>query len=114
MLPKNPDQLKAALQSGPVGASLEAESFLFRHYQGGIIDWLTCGNSPGHAVLVVGYGTSDDEINHIDDKPKEYFIVKNSWGRDWGEGGFARILNSQQHHETGICGLLTEGYFPEF
>jgi len=37
-----------------------------------------------HAVLLVGYG--------IDRYTKErYWIVRNSWGKNWGDGGFFRI-----------------------
>jgi hypothetical protein len=32
----------------------------------------------GHAMLVVGYN-----------RPSQYFIVKNSWGRGWGHDGYA-------------------------
>lgn len=33
----------------------------------------------GHAVAAVGYKLIDN---------KKYFIVRNSWGRDWGDGGY--------------------------
>ncbi len=34
----------------------------------------------GHAMLVVGYN-----------RPSQYFIVKNSWGRGWGHDGYAYL-----------------------
>ena len=38
-----------------------------------------------HAVTIVGYGKSDrSDCN-------EYWMVRNSWGNDWGENGFFRI-----------------------
>jgi len=92
------------LNIGPVGVSVSAENYIFRHYKEGIIDWLTCGTDVGHAILVVGYGQ--------DDEGKQYFIVKNSWGTDWGEDGYAKIANSQFGHEAGICGIFTEGFYP--
>ena len=34
----------------------------------------------GHAVAAVGY-----------DDPRQRFIVRNSWGRSWGEGGYCTM-----------------------
>jgi len=51
-----------------------------------------------HAALVVGY---DDE--------GQYFIVKDSWGIDWGEKGYLRIAYSEVNSET-IFGCRTIAY----
>ena len=65
-------------------------------YTGGILD-VTSTECPSsginHAVLLVGYGT--DETTG-----KTYWIVKNSWGKSWGESGFFRIKRG-----SGTCGI---------
>lgn len=54
-----------------------------------------------HAVLVVGYG--------FDEKLQEkYWIVKNSWGPNWGEKGFFRIKRGVD--ECGIESLAQESF----
>lgn len=96
-----PDQLKAALLYGPVAVTVDADSALFRDYRKGIIKSPACGESLGHAVLAIGYGKSKN-------KDVEYVIIKNSWGRSWGEDGFVRISLDQSYGKNGICGVLME------
>ena len=73
-------------------------------------------------MLVVGYGVEGTDKNdalvellgpQVAAKDKEYFIIKNSWGPQWGDAGFARIMSSQLGSDKGICGLFTEGYIPQ-
>jgi len=87
----NATALKYALatqgpQSIAVGASL------WMNYEGGIYQ-----NAPNnqanweidHAVQVVGYGfDSDSNMN--------YWIVRNSWGTEWGEDGYIRLARPEQ------------------
>lgn len=69
--------LKEAVAEQPISVSVNADGFQF--YSGGIYnDANKCSDTVNHGVLVVGYGSS----NRID-----YWIVKNSWGDDFGEGG---------------------------
>jgi len=39
----------------------------------------------GHAVLVVGYNDGPSTVNGA---PARYLIVRNSWGPEWGAGGY--------------------------
>lgn len=103
-VPRNsPYEMKKALALGPVSVLVNANrNFLF--YLRGIIDSKKCGSKINHAVLAVGYGT-DKKTG------KDYFIIKNSWGRLWGEGGYAKIAADQNKFYKGMCGILQFGTF---
>lgn len=90
---KSPDQLKAALNKGPVSVAIEADKAVFQQYTGGIISGKDCGTSLDHGVLAVGYGSENGQ---------EYFIVKNSWGSNWGDNGFVKLAIE---NGAGVCGI---------
>jgi len=93
-VPADDDQsLRAALNSGPVSVAIEADQSVFQGYTGGVLNSADCGTQLDHGVLVVGYG---------DDGSQPYWIVKNSWGGDWGENGYIRIADVDG---DGICGI---------
>ena len=72
-------QLKTALiEHGPLATGIVFDRCLAA-YGGGVFDEKDLGDV-NHAVLIVGW---DDE--------KQAWLVKNSWGEDWGEKGFAWI-----------------------
>lgn len=58
--------------------------------------FLGCSDSSrevNHGVIIIGYGRTnklwDKVING--DECKDYWILRNSWGTSWGEGGFFRL-----------------------
>lgn len=72
---------------GPVTVGIDASHQSFQFYSSGIYDEQKCSTKQlDHAVLVVGYGTSNPR--KVETIPgQDFWIVKNSWGKSWGEGG---------------------------
>lgn len=94
----NPEALKAALNQQPVAVSVNAETW--KNYRSGIINDEACNTKTNHAIIAVGYNTTDDI---------PYYIVRNSWGPKWGENGHARVAIKDG---IGICGIHHTPYFP--
>ena len=93
--PVDEDEIKEFLyETGPLAVALNANPL--QTYSSGILDKTSsqCPTSGmNHAVTMVGYG-------HDDSQDKDYWIVKNSWGKNWGEDGYFRIRRG-----TGCCGI---------
>jgi cathepsin F len=87
------DMAAYLVQHGPIAIALDATPLL--DYQGGVLNPGPDGCSTtvlDHALLIVGYGVASDST--------PFWIIKNSWGADWGESGYFRIIRGQ-----GACGL---------
>lgn len=85
------------VQTGPLAIAVNAD--LLQYYSEGIIDADKTECDPeglNHAVTIVGYGKENDT---------EYWIVKNSWGEDWGEEGYFRMKYGDC--VCGICEYIT-------
>eukprot|EP01134_Creolimax_fragrantissima_P002070 CFRG2070T1 len=97
------DQMRAALvKYGPLSIALNANWLQF--YFGGVSNpWFCNPQALNHAVLIVGYGVEETPTGIT----KPYWIVKNSWGAAWGEGGYFRMIRG-----LGKCGLNTVVTFP--
>ena len=91
--PIDEEQIKEFLyETGPICAGINGDSL--SSYTGGIFDKSStqCPSSGiNHAVTIVGYGAASG---------KDYWIVRNSWGSNWGENGYFRIVRG-----TGCCGI---------
>ncbi|XP_030516060.1 zingipain-2-like [Rhodamnia argentea] len=97
----NEESLQAAVARQPISASVDAGGLEFQLYSGGIFTG-GCGHDLNHGVTVVGYGAEGR---------RKYWIVKNSWGRDWGEDGYVRMLKDSRDRR-GICGIAMDANYP--
>ena len=78
-------------------------------YQSGIYIDYECGTKLDHGVLVVGYGTERQGFG----QSMDYWIVKNSWGAEWGENGYIRIKRSSSDEiHDGTCGIALQASCP--
>ncbi len=92
-LSKTADQLAENIKKliylyGPVVVTMELYSDFF-YYHSGVYTHVGGDFDGGHVVLVVGW-----------DDAERAFIVKNSWGPEWGEEGFFRIAYSEVRGHT--------------
>lgn len=97
--PNNQVHLMEAVSNYPVSIAIEADTRVFQFYSSGIITSDSCGTNLDHGVLIVGYGVEDGT---------KYWTVKNSWGSDWGENGYVRIMRSDSESDPGICGVAMQ------
>ncbi|PUZ36989.1 hypothetical protein GQ55_9G082100 [Panicum hallii var. hallii] len=102
-VPRNNEAaLAAAVAHQPVSVAINGADPAFRFYAGGVLGGGGCGTELNHAVTAVGYGTAGDGTR--------YWVMKNSWGASWGEGGYVRIRRGVRGE--GVCGLAKLPSYP--
>lgn len=93
---KSGSAIDVLLAHGPVVATFNvAQDFMY--YKSGVYQhrwglWLG-----GHAVEIIGYGTTDSGL--------DYWTIRNSWGPEWGEDGYFKIVRGGNE-----CGIEQEGF----
>ena len=94
--------LLTAIVQQPVSVAVEADQSVFQFYAGGVMD-SACGTQLDHGVLAVGYGTLGG---------KDYYLVKNSWGADWGSQGYILLGRGAKFNPSGQCGIQMDPSYP--
>ncbi|KAL9245580.1 hypothetical protein vseg_019215 [Gypsophila vaccaria] len=93
----NEDQIAANLvKNGPLAVAINA--VFMQTYIGGVSCPYICTRRLDHGVLLVGYASAGYSIIRLKEKP--YWIIKNSWGANWGEEGYYKICRGRN-----ICGV---------
>jgi len=94
------DQIAANLvKNGPLAVGINAA--YMQTYVGGVSCPYVCSKrNLDHGVLLVGYGQAGYASGRMKEKP--YWIIKNSWGPNWGEQGYYKLCRGYN-----VCGINT-------
>lgn len=93
------DIMAEVYTNGPVEVSFTVYED-FAHYASGVYEHFKGEVLGGHAVKLIGWGTSDDG--------KDYWLLANQWNRGWGEDGYFKIrrgTNECEIEEEPVAGL---------
>lgn len=117
--------MRAIVEKGPVVVAVDGDKWF--NYDSGVFDGCDRDAVLSHAVLARGYGV---------DTGNKYWLIQNSWGKDWGEHGHIRLLRHDDDDSwcgtdrkpkegvgcdggpsevtvCGTCGLLYDPVVPE-
>lgn len=78
-IPSVTDMKKALCEHGPLAVAVWV-SPAFQAYTSGVFDETITTSGINHGVTLIGW-----------DDPTQAWIIKNSWGAGWGDGGYMRI-----------------------
>ncbi|CAF0889440.1 unnamed protein product [Brachionus calyciflorus] len=99
---ENEEALTEALGTvGPVSVAIDASQMSFQFYSSGIYSDDYCSSYYlDHGVTAVGYDSLGFGI--------DYYIVKNSWGTDWGSEGYIWMARNLDN----MCGIASMASYP--
>ncbi|PKA63048.1 Fruit bromelain [Apostasia shenzhenica] len=85
------DIMAEIYKNGPVEVSFTVYED-FAHYKSGVYKHIIGDVMGGHAVKLIGWGTSD--------QGEDYWLLANQWNRGWGDDGYFKISRG-----TNECGV---------
>ncbi|KAM3222209.1 ervatamin-B [Capsicum annuum] len=98
----NEESLQVAINKQPISVAIDASGYGFQFYSAGVYTGY-CGHRLNHGVTLIGYD--------VEENGEKYWLVKNSWGTKWGEGGYIKIKRGSNDNR-GTCGIAMQASYP--
>lgn len=89
---------EAVIKHGPILVMISANQY-WKLYKRGVLYEDKCSEWTNHSILLVGFGTENGQ---------DYWLLKNSWGKDWGENGYIKFARNRHNN---YCGITENAYF---
>jgi C1A family cysteine protease len=86
------------MTNGPVSAGMVTFEDI-GPFQGGVYIHRVGKQTDHHAIVLIGWGY---DVNYR----SEYWIVRNSWGPEWGDQGYFKVLMGMYEIETMVNASL--------
>jgi len=91
------DAVQLGILKVPVASAMDASLSSFQLYTSGVYSDPQCSSQEvDHGIAIVGYGV--DSSSGLD-----YWILKNTWGKDWGMEGYMWIARN----DGNMCGIAS-------
>ncbi|EYC40314.1 hypothetical protein Y032_0619g724 [Ancylostoma ceylanicum] len=74
--------MREIMRGGPVHGAYDTYQD-FRLYKGGVYEHTAGARTGGHSIKIIGWGNQ----RYPNGTVVPYWLIANSWNRDWGEGG---------------------------
>lgn len=87
--------LEHVAKRGPIVAMMHASTEM-NFYESGVFNDPTCSRvRANHPILIIGYGK---------ERGRPYWLLKNSWGTEWGINGYMKIARGKKMCRIGSIG----------
>jgi len=80
---------------GPTSVCIDASQTSFQFYTSGVYYDSACTTNIDHCLVAEGYGVTDQGV--------EYWLLKNSWGVNWGMNGYIMLAKNKGN----ACGVAS-------